>query len=66
MQKYKSNSNEGINSIKNLQYINKDDFIDINSFDTGRIEDSTKRMSYDLKKGNKINLKRIGALKMCF
>lgn len=66
MQKYKSNSSEGIRSIKNLKYTIDDDFVDVTSFDTGRPEDTTKRMNYDLKKGNKINLKRIGSIKMNF
>lgn len=66
MKKYKSNSNEGIKNIKNLEYINNDDFIDINSFDTGRAEDVTKRLNFDLKSGNKININRLGGMKMCF
>ena len=51
---YKSNTNEGINSIIDLKYTINDDtgFVDVEKFNTQREDNISTRAIYDLTKGN--------------
>ena len=58
---YKFLTNEGVNSITNLQYTINDEtgFVDVTGFSTGRDEDLSKRTQYDMTK-SKVPFKNVG------